>query len=182
MQLDGNRLASLPVELCNLTALKRLCVQDNRLVALPRQIGRLVQLELLDAFMNVLTSLPREIGDLSALQQLTLQTNRLTWLPLTMTRLTAKIHLHWNPLPIDCHERSTNDDSRARLPELFAATTRIDMIRDEMFVVCVGLQELELPALVTLEIVDAAFPNAIRMAAKWNVITAIKHYCRTQTQ
>ena len=34
----------------------------------------------------------------------------------------------------------------------------------------------ETPALVTLEIIDALLPNAVRMAAKWELITAAKHF------
>lgn len=42
--------------------------------------------------------------------------------------------------------------------------------------VCFALQELELPALVTLEILDAAVANAIPMHTKWEVIVAVKHF------
>ena len=50
------------------------------------------------------------------------------------------------------------------------------MIRDEATTVAIGLQDLELPALITLEIIDAAFPNSIPMHLKWNLITAVKHF------
>lgn len=49
------------------------------------------------------------------------------------------------------------------------------MLRRSATAICVGLAELELPALVTLEILDAAFPNTIRMAAKWDLIVAVKN-------
>lgn len=42
--------------------------------------------------------------------------------------------------------------------------------------VCIGIQDLSLPALVTLEILDALLPNDIRMAAKWDLIVAVKHF------
>jgi hypothetical protein len=50
------------------------------------------------------------------------------------------------------------------------------MIRPRATEICIGLQHLRLPALVTLKILDAAFPNSIRMAAKWNLITTVKHF------
>jgi hypothetical protein len=79
-----------------------------------------------------------------------------------------------NPLPVDIG--GFDDDSRARLPELFAATSHLGMIRPRATEICVALQELGLPALLTLEILDAAFPNSIRMAAKWDLIVAVKHF------
>ncbi len=42
---------------------------------------------------------------------------------------------------------------------------------------CIGLQDLGLPAFVTLTIVDeAVHENSIRMWAKWELITAVKHF------
>ncbi len=67
---------------------------------------------------------------------------------------------------------------RPRLSEIFAATTSLSMIRDAATTLAIGLQELELPALVTLEIVDAAFPNSVPMHLKWAVLVAVKHFHR----
>ena len=67
-------------------------------------------------------------------------------------------------------------NSRSKLPELFEATSALRMIRDEATTLAIGLQDLELPALVTLEIVDAAFPNAIPMHKKWDLVVAVKHW------
>ncbi len=39
-----------------------------------------------------------------------------------------------------------------------------------------AMQDLELPALITLELLDAAFPNDIPMHKKWQLVTAIKHF------
>ncbi|MBT9559286.1 MAG: hypothetical protein IV100_24845, partial [Myxococcales bacterium] len=69
-------------------------------------------------------------------------------------------------------------NSRSKLPELFAATTALVMIREPAFPLLIGLQDLSLPALVTLEIIDAAFPNSIPMHLKWKIITAVKHFQR----
>jgi len=50
------------------------------------------------------------------------------------------------------------------------------MLRNEATTLAVGLQDLALPALVTLEIIDAAFPNAIPMHKKWDLVVAVKHF------
>lgn len=52
----------------------------------------------------------------------------------------------------------------------------VRMIRFRSAQVCIGLQDLSLPALVTLEILDALIPNSIPMYAKWNLIVAVKHF------
>ena len=57
-----------------------------------------------------------------------------------------------------------------------AKSTSLRTIRDEAATLAIGLQDLELPALVTLEIVDAAFTNSIPMHKKWALITAVKHF------
>ena len=64
---------------------------------------------------------------------------------------------------------SIDDDVLGRL-------THIGMVRSWFALVCIGLQDLDLPALVTLEILDAMLPNNIRMAAKWDLIVAVKHF------
>jgi hypothetical protein len=64
-----------------------------------------------------------------------------------------------------------------RVKEIIAATTHIGMIRERATEICIGLQDLELPAFVTLTIVDeAVHENSIRMWAKWELITAVKHF------
>jgi hypothetical protein len=80
--------------------------------------------------------------------------------------------LNNNPLPLQFHF----GDARSRLVELFSVTTHIGMIRERATTVCVAMQDLELPAPLTLEIIDALCPNNVRMWAKWELITAVKHF------
>ena len=87
------------------------------------------------------------------------------------------MQLDGNPLLIAIPE-ADGALSRHLLPEIFAATTALSMIREPAFPLLIGLQDLSLPALVTLEIIDAAFPNSIPMHLKWNLITAVKHFQR----
>jgi hypothetical protein len=63
------------------------------------------------------------------------------------------------------------------IDEILAATTHISFIRERATEICIGLQDLELPAFVTLTIIDeAVHENSIRMWAKWELITAVKHF------
>ncbi|MBT9556488.1 MAG: hypothetical protein IV100_10685, partial [Myxococcales bacterium] len=83
--------------------------------------------------------------------------------------------LNGNPLPIDVgHADDRYDaDSREKLPEIFAATTVLAMIRDAAFIILTALQDLDLPALLLVDILDAAFPNSIPMHKKWDLVVAV---------
>ncbi len=74
----------------------------------------------------------------------------------------------------------TNDSAKQcalRFNEIIAAMTHIGTIRKRATEICIGLQDLELPAFVTLQIIDeAVHENSIRMWAKWELMTAVKHY------
>lgn len=56
--------------------------------------------------------------------------------------------------------------------------TDIRMIRSRMSQAAMALQDLCIPALVLLEILDALLPNDIPMYKKWSVIVAVKHFVR----
>ena len=68
--------------------------------------------------------------------------------------------------------------SRSKLPELFAATTwpSLDGIRERATDVLIGLADLDLPALLSVDILDALFPNSIPMHKKWDLVVAVKHW------
>jgi hypothetical protein len=79
-------------------------------------------------------------------------------------------------LPFDDTVDSADQCAR-RVNEIIAATTHIGTIRKRATEICIGLQDLELPAFVTLQIIDeAVHENSIRMWAKWELITAVKHF------
>jgi hypothetical protein len=92
------------------------------------------------------------------------------------------LQLYRNPLPSVAGLTFENTDDSAtqcalRVNEIIAATTHIGMIRKRATEICVGLQSIELPAFVTLQIIDeAVHENSIRMWAKWELITAVKHF------
>jgi hypothetical protein len=92
------------------------------------------------------------------------------------------VQLSGNPLPaiagLPFEDTVYNANQCARrVNEILVATTRIGFIRERATEICIGLQDLELPAFVTLQIIDeAVHENSIRMWAKWELITAVKHY------
>lgn len=67
-------------------------------------------------------------------------------------------------------------DCKADFQKIPFVLDRIGQIRTRCFNVCVGMQDLNLPALITLEILDQLIPNDVRMAAKWDLIVAVKHF------
>jgi hypothetical protein len=94
----------------------------------------------------------------------------------------ACLQLYGNPLPtiaglpLDGTVESAQHCAR-RVNEIIAAMTHIGFIRKRATEICIGLQDLELPAFVTLQIIDeAVHENSIRMWAKWELITAVKHF------
>jgi len=89
---------------------------------------------------------------------------------------TGQVNLNDNPLPIEVGPAGDFTNSRSRLPELFAATTSLLMICEPATDALVGLADLDLPALLSVEILDALFPNAIPMHKKWDLVVAVKHW------
>jgi Leucine-rich repeat (LRR) protein len=168
-------LEALPVDIGSAQHLQSLDVQSNRLSSVPRSIGRLRCLRSANFSRNRLTSVPSELRGCTLLSKLILSDNKLAWLPVDIGDLPALqlLVLGGNPLPV---EVPYTDNCIDRLPLLFGATTGISMMRDRATTICVGLQDFGLPALVTLEILDAAFANDIPMFQKWQLITAVKHF------
>ncbi len=50
------------------------------------------------------------------------------------------------------------------------------MMREAAFTALLGLADLDLPALLSVEILDALFPNSIPMHKKWDLVVAVKHW------
>jgi hypothetical protein len=128
---------------------------------------------------NELASIPCDLGYL-ALETIDVSENSLTWLPPDLLCLpsTAVVMVGNNPLPIrvgiDAFDRSTSFvNSRKRLDELLEHewTSFVRLMK-----IAIGLQDLALPALMTLEIIDALLFNDFPMWKKWDVIVAVKHF------
>jgi hypothetical protein len=49
--------------------------------------------------------------------------------------------------------------------------------------ICIALQDLELPAWVTVQILDAARPwSTLPLHSKWNLVCTIKHFVTPHKQ
>jgi len=94
VDLSGNKLKSLPVEIGELSFLKLLRIQDNLLEELPNEIGGLENLVILHLSGNRLKRLPGSIGQLTNLTTLNLDNNKLETLPPAIGNLKNLKHLH----------------------------------------------------------------------------------------
>ncbi|WP_213156117.1 leucine-rich repeat domain-containing protein [Neochlamydia sp. AcF65] len=100
LNLSGVGLTYLPPEICQLSKLQRLDLNQNQLTNLPTEIGQLSQLQELYLDQNQLSSLPAESGQLSQLKWLCLGQNQLTSLPTEIGQLPQLqiLYLHQNQL------------------------------------------------------------------------------------
>jgi Leucine-rich repeat (LRR) protein len=173
--MQRNQLTSLTPLIGLLTCLTRLHVGSNKLTRLPREIGRLRSLQVLSASHNLLSSLPPELGSVP-LRYLALRSNQLSWIPMELDQLSsaAEVFLCDNQLPLDANRYNRN--ARPYLSRLIVGSGHIGTIRGRVTDVCIGLQSQCLPAFVTLQIVDALLDNDVRMWAKWELITSVKHF------
>ncbi len=96
LQLQENRLTTLPPEIGNLNRLTSLNLSLNQLVKLPSEIGKLDKLREIFLTGNRLISLPEEFGNLAELIYLYLGKNRLKALPANFTKLEKLESLNLN--------------------------------------------------------------------------------------
>ncbi|KAI6075890.1 E3 ubiquitin-protein ligase LRSAM1 [Aix galericulata] len=88
--IHTNHLTSLVPKSCSLLSLitvKVLDLHDNQLASLPVDIGQLTSLQVLNLERNLLKCLPQSIGDLAQLQILNVKGNKLKELPATVSGL-----------------------------------------------------------------------------------------------
>lgn len=79
---------------------------------------------------------------------------------------------HWSIVGMLISDIRVNSMSR-HMPVL----DNISLIKSRAGMICIALQELDLPALQTVEILDALFPtNRVSMYKKWQLVTLIKHF------
>lgn len=159
-QLFGNRLRFIDFgDTRHLVSLQSLVLSHNQIAVLsPAVAHSLRRLRVLDVCFNALQWLPSELELLSVDCVLGIDNN-----PGTLTRARGR------------DDASVND--RARLTELmWMACLPVSAMRQRIATVCIAMQALELPALLSLLIVDALLPNDARMAAKWDIVVKVKHW------
>ncbi|KAI9312155.1 hypothetical protein BX666DRAFT_1989262 [Dichotomocladium elegans] len=87
LDLGGNRLEVLPIELWRLTGLQELNVGKNRIKSIPAEITRLTSLRELYVYENCIKELPSQMGRLRMLKVLDVTGNQLTSLPAELLAL-----------------------------------------------------------------------------------------------
>ncbi|KAF7562829.1 hypothetical protein G7046_g1298 [Stylonectria norvegica] len=100
MDMSGQGLRNLALELFSYRFLNELYIASNKLSRLPKEIGELRQLRHLDASYNQISELPPELGMCTYLKQLLLFNNNVQELPyeLGSLHLLETIGLEGNPL------------------------------------------------------------------------------------
>lgn len=87
LDISSNQLTDFPDAIPQFVKLQNLIYTHNQLKVLPETIGQLTALERLDLRWNKLTALPEAIGQLASLKSLTIGYNQLTSLPDTIGQL-----------------------------------------------------------------------------------------------
>ncbi|AXG70355.1 E3 ubiquitin-protein ligase SlrP [Kordia sp. SMS9] len=98
LSFSFNKMDTIPIEICKLTALKSLTISSNQLERIPKQIYMLKNLEFLNLSRNKLQFVTEKIGKLPKLKQLDLSSNQLDQLPKSIIELKhlEKLFLQYN--------------------------------------------------------------------------------------
>ncbi|MHB8625227.1 MAG: leucine-rich repeat domain-containing protein [Aggregatilineales bacterium] len=93
LDINDNKLTSLPEGICQLRTLASLYARNNHLTELPQGIGALANLREFYLDRNRLTTLPESIGDLSRLRTFSVGFNNLSSLPDNIRNLSDLVFL-----------------------------------------------------------------------------------------
>jgi hypothetical protein len=177
LAFDRLQLCALGAQIAQLQALTVLSLSSNLFESLPLAIFECASLQQLDVSNNKITVLPSAIRKLRHLQSLNVLGNMLHFLPWDLVELPltqVKASLVGPPMFFSATREVT---ARHLAVMLLARGHLLRAMASRATTICIGLQDLELPAFVTLQIIDALFEgNSVRMWAKWELITAVKHF------
>ena len=96
LDLNQNKILSLPREVCDLKFLETLIADHNLLQSLPDDICKLQRLTTLVLNDNHLESIPEDVGYLSQLEHLELQNNKIVQVPSSLSLLNVHtLGLEW---------------------------------------------------------------------------------------
>jgi hypothetical protein len=156
-------IPKFPKGLCLATSMVTLVMSSIGLGFIPDEIANLCNLERFDISWNLhLEEISGAVGLLPKLNDLRMKGSRPWVMPSTLLRLGNRLDLAEALIEYFVEKHCEN----------------IRVFAYEFAEVCFGLQDLGLPALVTLEILDALRPNAVPMHNKWDLITTVKHFRR----
>lgn len=101
LNLRGNEINEIPLEIEKLIKLKYLSLDMNHLIKIPQEIGKLTSLKMFWLRNNYIKEISPDIGKLSNLEQLDLGLNSLREIPSTIGNLTNLINLDLSCNPLD---------------------------------------------------------------------------------
>jgi Leucine-rich repeat (LRR) protein len=179
LYLWGHKLRSLPERFgCHLTRLQHLDCADGELESIPDGFGSMQALLHLDVRNNKLKALPRSLAALPKLKTVYANTNQLRFLPVEFEAWCdhlETLYLYDNKFPVSISTLSCA--GKGKLDALFEAQSyMLVFIKPAATEMLIGMQDLELPALLSLEILDELCPNLATMYVKWNLIVLVKHF------
>jgi len=87
LNLNFNRISSLPADLVQLSNLEELYLSGNNIYQIPSFLTQLSNLRVLDMSYNQLTELPKLIGEMSSLRGLFVNNNQIKKLPVSLGSL-----------------------------------------------------------------------------------------------
>jgi len=96
LSLINNEITSLPESITNLDSLKQLLLESNQLTSLPENFGKLTNLKELNLSSNQIEQLPMTIGNLILLEKLWASNNQLADLPESIANLSKLQWLYLN--------------------------------------------------------------------------------------
>jgi hypothetical protein len=94
LNLVGNSMQFIPVELCQLINLKSLVLSNNKLKNIPDEISNLCNLEELYISSNIIEELNPNLGNLTRLRELGLGDNKFKEFPIELAKLTNLKYLN----------------------------------------------------------------------------------------
>ncbi|XP_041455621.1 leucine-rich repeat-containing protein 69-like isoform X1 [Lytechinus variegatus] len=168
LSVDGNQLTTLPGELCALSHMVEIHAANNQLTSLPMELGFLVKLKKFHVQQNRIKELPEGMGKLRNLEVIDVAANELRIFPTELHKLPLKeLYCEENPLLDKIPVQSIQEDEVLTLKELTARYV-MKQLKDRRRLVKVGGQLFyeENPAWSYLRRAIRHYPNVRDMLAQ----------------
>jgi len=119
IDLDYNKIDTLPLQLFQMENLRTLSLSDNLIAIIPSEIWQLKNLNYLDLFYNKLSTLPATIGQLKSLRVLDLSYNQLCILPEELWQLKNLTKLYLNSIQLSSLPKSISQLEKLKEIDLY---------------------------------------------------------------
>ncbi|WP_421889507.1 leucine-rich repeat domain-containing protein [Marinoscillum sp.] len=173
LQLQENKLVSLPIGISQMEKLEKLSLYKNRLESLPEDLYKL-DLKVIDLYYNALEKISEELGQLSNLEVLFLANNRIYSLPQSIGKLSnlTEMYVHHNRLSV--------------LPESIGLLNKLTVARvNDNYLVDFPTQFLKMQNLYDLDISNnqiTTIPDEVESLPKLRLFTFQENPIDVETQ